>query len=108
MLHLRELWQNGPSSLVVFGMSGPITLGFAAALGEMWPQMFPNGFDLIESEFIFAEITAATDIPLIPYQTPGHPTYWRQWQFSWHRRGRKADWPSVCPSNVVTERLGAL
>jgi hypothetical protein len=108
MLHLRELWPEGPSCLVVFGMSGPITLGFAAALGEMWPQIFPSGFDLIESEFIFAEITAAADIPLIPYQTLGHPMYWRRWQFAWHRRGQKADWPAVCPPNVITERLSVL
>src|SRR5207249_3645483 len=35
IIYTKELWPDGPGCLSLFGMSGPITFGFAAAVREI-------------------------------------------------------------------------
>lgn len=97
IIYTKELWEDGPACLSVFGMSGPTTFGFASALREMVGPNILERLDLTESELIFVEIRPLADDYLVPPKTDGHPTYWRHWHFEWHRHGQIVDLPSQCP-----------
>jgi hypothetical protein len=104
IVYLQEVWEGGPSLLSLFGMSGPITHGFASAVQEIWNHEFGenvlDALDFRESELIFVEIRPTGD-QLVPMETPAHPKYWRTWDLTWNRRGRSVDWPKRCPARPV-------
>jgi hypothetical protein len=97
ILHLKQLWPDGPGCLMMFGMSGETTYGFVSAVTEIWGQL-PSGIEFDDSEMIFVEISSGAGDKLIPAQPPGHPTYWREWRFAWNRGGRLTDWPATVPA----------
>jgi hypothetical protein len=104
IIYTKELWSGGPSCLSLFGMSGPITFGFASAVREIFESDKLERLAFEESELIFVEITLRTDVPLaerprslIPEDVEGHPTYWRKWHLQWNRHGKLADIPACTP-----------
>jgi len=105
IIYTKELWPDGPGCLSLFGMSGPITFGFASAVREIFESDNLKRLALEESELIFVEITLRTDTPpaerprsLIPEDVEGHPTYWRKWHLQWNRRRTCADIPAYTPT----------
>ena len=77
----KELWPGGPDSINVFGLSGPVTLGLAAAIRDRCrDEMVFN-----DSELIFIEIVPRSNKPIVPTPTPAWLAYWEEWLLTWHR-----------------------
>jgi hypothetical protein len=85
IVYLKELWQDGPDCLSMFGMSGPITYGFAWAVYSSCAAELA----FTHSELVFVEITSTKPWIVSPI-LEGQPGYWKKWSLDWHRLGRAA------------------
>lgn len=91
----RELWEDGPACLSLFGMSGETTLGLAAAIEERCPKELE--FDFEDDYFLFVEMAASKD-ELVPDDVADWTSFWNSWELRVHRRGRSS--PTVYPPST--------
>jgi len=80
MIYTRELWNDGPAGLSIFGMSGSVTYGFC----HLIEHRFPAELAFEDSEFVYCELSA--DRLLIPGNEPPDAAFTRNWTVTIHRR----------------------
>jgi hypothetical protein len=94
IIYTKELWDQGPGCLSLFGMSGPVTFGLASAIHGLCPEKLVRGGvaggDLVfeDSELILIEISRSGrgGANLTPSCDQGFPDFWKTWTLDWHRR----------------------
>jgi hypothetical protein len=84
MIYARELWDDGPAGLSIFGMSGSVTYGFC----HLIEHRFPAELAFADFEFVYCELSC--DGPLIPGNEPPDAAFTRNWTVTIRRRGCEA------------------